>query len=123
MGKQKPPLTSLEAYHNLDPIRISEMHKKIAKALKALGSANFEGIALYLGIPESRVWKRLNEAAKAALIYKTGATVPTKSGCKSYVYAVVGENPAPRPQPEKAMKGKSIVDYSRTIQTIQQNLF
>jgi DNA-binding Lrp family transcriptional regulator len=119
-NKKLPPETSRAAYHSLDPVKISEMHKKIQKALKALGSANYEGIALYLGVPEQRVWKRLKEACDAGLISKTGETVPTKSNRQSYVYAAVGETPIPiKPKREKSLPGKSIVDYSKAIQQLQ----
>lgn len=124
MAKRKNPDTSLEAYHSLDPVKISEMHKKIARAVKALGSGNYEAIALYLGVAESKVWKRLKEAQDAGLIFKTGETVLTKSNCKSYVYACVGEKvPAPVRKPEKSIKGKSVSDYSRELIKPQPTLF
>lgn len=124
MPERKNPETSLAAYRSLDPIRITKTYKIILDALKVIGTGNYEAIAKQATVPESRIWKRLNEMEGAGLIYKPGTTVTTKSGRQSFQYCICDNNqPRIENKREKSMKGKSVSDYSKTINEIQQNLF
>lgn len=125
---KKPPATSIEAYKSLDPIKVSEMHGRIAAAVMSLGEANYEQVAEKIGEKEERVWKRLNEVCKAGLIHNTFKTRLTKNKRASYIYAP-GSGVEPVKKKERIMKGKSIADYSREFikpaqsRPLQQNLF
>lgn len=123
MTKRNNPSTSLEAYRNLDPVRLSKMHQDIVRALKAIGEGNYEAIASFLMVKPEKVWKRLNEAEKAGAIFKPGNTVITKNGAKSYTYRATQPGQSNEPITEKAMPGKTISDFSKQIHKIQQTLF
>lgn len=123
MGKRKNPPTSLEAYHNLDPIRLSQTQQDIVRAVKALGEANFEAVAAFLMVKPEKIWKRINECEKAGAIYKPGNTVLTKNGYKSYVYRATQPGQSTEPVTEKALKGDTVADYSRKLIPTQANLF
>jgi len=55
MPKRVNPSTSLEAYANLDPIKVSQTMLKISEALKTIGKGNYEDISRASGMPESKV--------------------------------------------------------------------
>lgn len=123
---KKIPETSLEAYRSLNPVKVSETQGKIAAAVQSLGRGNYELIAAYLNEPEGKIWKRIGECVKLGLIHKTGETKQTKNGCKSYLY-FPGPSSEPIKKKERVMKGKTVADYSRSIQQVhpilQQSLF
>jgi len=111
------PETSLEAYRNLDPIKVSQTMIKISETLKVIGKGNYEDIAVASGMPEAKVWKRLIDCIRAGLIHRLDETKKTAHGNKSYLYA-----PGPATQlqkkTERVMKGKTVADHSRDIQKI-----
>jgi len=123
MAKRKPVETSLEAYRNLDPVRLSQTQQDIVRAVKALGEANYEAIADFLMQKPEKIWKRLVEVERAGEIYKPGNTVLTKNGAKSYVYRATLPGQSVEKVTEKALPGKSVSDFSKNIQKIQQTLF
>ena len=118
--KRKNPPTSLEAYKNLDPIRLSQLQQDIVRAVGALKEANFEAVANFLMVKPEKIWKRMSEVERAGAIYKPGNTVITKNGSKSYTYRLVGDEPI-TPVTERVMKGKTVSDFSKKI--LQQQLF
>jgi hypothetical protein len=87
MGKRKNPETSLEAYRNLNPIKVSQTMLKISEALKTIGKGNYEDISRASGMPEAKVWKRLIDCVRGELIHATGETKPTVHGNKSNIFA------------------------------------
>jgi hypothetical protein len=121
MGTRKNPETSLEAYHGLDPVRLSQTHQDIVRAVKALGEANFEAVAAFLMVKPEKIWKRMGEVAKLGAIYKPGNTVLTKNGYKSYTYRATEPGQSTEPVTEKALPGKSVADYAKKI--IQTSIF
>jgi hypothetical protein len=123
MGKRKNPPTSLEAYHRLDPVRLSQTQQDIVRAVKALGEANFEAVASFLMVKPEKIWKRMGECEKAGAIYKPGNTVLTKNGYKSYTYRINQAGESTEPVTEKALPGKSVSDYSKKLIPQQANLF
>lgn len=124
MPERKLPETSLAAYRSLDPVRITKTYQIILDALKVIGTGNYEAIAKQATVNESRIWKRLSEMESAGLIYKPGTTVTTKSGRQSFQYSICNPNePKIEKKTEKVLKGKSVSDYSKTISSIQANLF
>jgi hypothetical protein len=122
MGKRKNPDTSNDAYHNLDPIRVSKTMTKITEALKVIGKGNFEDIALAAGMAEQKVWKRLIDCVRAGLIHRLDEKKKTKQNNNSYLYAP-GPATQLRQKRERVMKGKTVADHSRDIQEIQKTIF
>jgi DNA-binding Lrp family transcriptional regulator len=121
--KANVPQTSRDAFHNLDPVKLSQTHQDIVRALKAIGSGNFEQVADFLMVKPEKIWRRMSEVERAGAIYKPGHTVLTKNGAKSYVYKAVPET-GETPQPvtlNKKIEGATISDFSKKL--IQQNLF
>jgi len=116
------PETSLEAYRNLDPIKVSQTMIKISETLKVIGKGNYEDIASASGMPEAKVWKRLIDCIRAGLIHRLDETKKTAHGNKSYLYA---HGPATQLQKktERVMKGKTVAEYSLDIQEIQKTTF
>lgn len=123
MGSRKNPATSLEAYHSLDPVKLSQIQQDIVRAVKALGEANFEAVASFLMVKPEKVWKRMGEVAKSGAIYKPGNTVLTKNGYKSYTYRATQPGQSIEPVTEKAIPGKTVSDFSKKLIPIQSQLF
>jgi hypothetical protein len=112
--KRKNPSTSLEAHARLDPIKVSQTMTKITDTLKSIGKGNYEDISAAAQMPEAKCWKRLIDCVRAGLIHRTDAIKMTKNGYKSYLYAP-GGTPEPVKKKERVMRGKSVVDYSKSI--------
>src|SRR5690348_4086471 len=120
MAKRKVIETSKEAYLSLQPDDIREMYRKIMKALSALGTGTFEDIAAYIKEPRERVWKRLSEMAKMELIFRPGAKKMLKSGRNGFVWQLTSDTTPKTQAAEKALKGKSVVDFSKDISKISE---
>lgn len=115
MPKRKVIETSKAAFQSLDPDQIRDIYQKIMGALKVLGSASTEQIALFLTLEHARVHKRTSEMGKLEMIYRPGTKVKTKSGRMAYQWAICGQN-QPKTTTEKALKGgKTVADFSREI--------
>src|ERR1700749_3932197 len=114
MSKRKLQPTSLEAYASLDPIHITQTHQKILDALKVIGTGHHEDIARQARLEPDRVWKRLSELAKAGLIHRTGERKMLSSKRVGSVWAIT-EGEKAQVAAEKAIPGKSVVDYSRSL--------
>lgn len=121
--KRKQPETSLEAYRNLDPVRLSRLHQDMVRAVGALNEANYEAIANFLMLKPEKVWKRLNEVERAGAIYKPGNTILTRNGAKSYTYRLTKPGESTAPVTEKILPGKSISDFSKKLIPAQTQLF
>jgi predicted transcriptional regulator len=119
--KRKNPATSTEAYNNLRPEKLREDYQKILKALERLGEASSEKIAEFLTVEHAVVHKRTSELMKMGLIYRPGHRVPTKRGATAFVWALCGTGA--KTDREKAMPGKAVVDYQKSIEQIQKHLF
>jgi hypothetical protein len=122
MSKRKHCETSAEAYASLKPEAVRAIYRKIIEALKVLGQGSSQQISAYLTLDDEVVRKRLSELGKMGIIYKPGHKVPTKKNCSAYVWQLCSPGAKTDIQ-NKAMTGKSIVDYSKTISEIQANLF
>lgn len=118
--KRKNPETSLEAYKKLDPIRVSQTMNKIAQALVIIGKGNYEMIAEAAGMAEQKCWKRLIDCVRAGLIHRTDETKITKSGCKSYMYAI-GPASQVANKRERVLKGRTVQDFSKAINQAKQS--
>lgn len=128
MAKKQIPDTSREAFQSLDPSKLRETYKNILLALAELGSGNFEDIAAKMKVDKSTVWKRLSELHTMGLIYRPGTKKLLKSGRNGYCWALTSIGIPKTDQDMKALKGKSVSDYSKEITNIskqakQQNLF
>ena len=117
MKKKLPPETSCEAFHSLDPTQLAEIYRKIISALSVLGEATSQETAAYLKIDHSRIWKRHSELEKTGLIYRPGNKRPLRSGRMGFTYMLTKEGLPTTMAHEKALTGKSIVDYSRKLIT------
>jgi|SRR6185369_1439187 len=123
MPKRKPVETSLAAYRGLDPVRLSQLHQDIIRAVGALQEANYEAIADFLMLKPEKVWKRLNEVERAGAIYKPGNTVLTRNRAKSYTYRLTQPGQSNEPVIEKSLPGESVADFSRKLIGKQPELF
>lgn len=121
MAKRENPATSNEAHRSLKAEDIREVYQKIIKALERLGSASSEQISVYLTMDHCKIHKRTSEMEKLGMIFRPGHRVPTKSGRSAFVWAL--SSCGQKTDREKIIPGKSIQDYSKTIQEIQSNLF
>jgi predicted transcriptional regulator len=116
------PETSKEAYRSLDPNQLNQTYRDILKALKQLTEATYEEIAVHLNENPSKIWKRLSELNKAELIYRPGTKRLLKSGRNGFTWKLKTDDNE-QDRPFKPIEGKAVVDFSKTIQGIQQNLF
>lgn len=112
---KKTPETSKEAYRSLDPDKIREIYQLILFSLSQLGEATFEEIAASLKVSKDRVWKRLSELNKEGLIYRPGNKRMLKSGRSGYTWMLTEKGRPNTTKAEKALKGKSVSDYSKKI--------
>lgn len=122
MAKKTIQQTSKDAFHSLNPEDLRDMYRDIMKALAILGTATFEDIAAHLKVDKSRVWKRLSEMERLELIYRPGTKKILKSGRQGYEWALTSANLIKTEKPEKALPGKSVADYSKSIQDISKQL-
>src|SRR5687768_17302738 len=113
MTKRKIPETSKEAYNSLQPDDIREMYRKIMVALSAIGKGTFEDIAAKMKVERERVWKRLSEMQEMGLIYRPGSKKILKSGRNGFEWALTGTHLPKTEAAEKALKGKSVSDFSK----------
>lgn len=123
MTKRKNPDTSIDAKNSLDPEDIAAIYRKIMISLAALGRGTFEDIAAHCKEPRERIWKRLSELHKDGVIYRTEFKKVLKSGRKGYCWALSNEHTPKTIHEEKVLKGKSISDYSKSINNIAQGKF
>lgn len=122
MKKEPMPETSLEAFNALTDEKIDTDHKSIFKALKELGSANYDQISVKLNwLDKNSVSRRLKEMEKDNLVYKTGDKSLTSRNRNAFVWKVVlnGEKSI---EPEKLLPGKSIGEFAANL-TNQGSLF
>lgn len=127
MSKRKQPETSLSAYKSLQPDSIRAIYSKIIEALKVLGMASTEQISEYTTIAHPKIHKRVSEMEKLEMIYRPGNKVPTKAGRSAFQWTLRNNQPIVEKKTEKALKGASVVDYSRKLipekKSTQQHLF
>ena len=111
MSKRKNPPTSLEAFKSLDPEKVNEIYKKIVSALRIIKEGTYEDIARNLKMEPVRIWKRMNEARKMGLIERTENRRKMASGRDGFTWVATDLLPST----EKAIPGKGVVDYSRSL--------
>ena len=117
------PETSREAYKSLDPNKLNQTYRDILFALSKLGEGTYEDVSCFLKCNPSKVWKRLSELHKAELIYRPGNKRLLRSGRNGFTW-MLSSSITPKTQTsERALKGKTISDYSKSISYIQKNLF
>lgn len=127
MTKRKVIETSQAAYQSLQPEHLAEIYRKILGSLAVLGEATTQEVAAHMRIDHAKVWKRFAELREMNLVYRPGNKRPLKSGRSGYTY-MLSDNSLPKTESiEKALKGASIVDYSRKLipkaKPTQQHLF
>lgn len=119
MAKANIPETSRDAYKSLEPEKIAKMYLNIVKALEEGGPMTYEGIAAHLGEKPERVWKRMSEAHRLGLVHRTGDRKTMSSGRQGFIWAA-GGTPEPVKKRERVMKGKTVADYSVSINKIKK---
>lgn len=112
--------TSREAYRSLDPEKISEIHRKILYALSQLFEGTYEEISAFLKEDKSRIWKRISELLKAGLIYRPGNKKALRSGRAGFTYRLTDVAMPKTQASEKALRGRSIADFSRSIHKLSK---
>lgn len=118
--ERKNPETSHEAYRSLRSEEIREIYQKIIEALKIIRCGTYEDISRYLKMEPSKIWKRLSEMERLELVYRPGDKKKLSSGRNGLVWYLTGDA-FPKSAPvEKAMKGKSVSEFSKRINTIRQ---
>lgn len=131
MSNQKLPDTSLSAYESVKGKAISKHHKKILEAFDLLVWANYEQIAVKIGMERHQVGRRLSELELAGKIYKTAMKVATTTGRMAYAYAKTGAGiPKAETKPKEVTPPNTITVKEHTrhlkkevIDNGQQNLF
>jgi predicted transcriptional regulator len=100
---------------------LSSHHAKIISALRqSKNGLIYEQVASFIKLDKHQVGRRLNELEKMQIVYKPGEKRLTSTNRSAYVYKLV-ENGEKSAEPEKAMQGESIADYSRKL--VQRELF
>lgn len=122
MTKKQVPETSREAFHSLDPIQLAEIYRKILWGLSQLGEATFEELAVAIKEPKERVWKRMSELRDKGLIYRPGNKRMLRSNRMGYTWMLTKEGLPTTSKAEKALSGKTVADYSKSIQDISKQL-
>lgn len=122
MRKREHCDTSADALASIKSEQMVALYRKIIEALKIIGQGSSQQISAYLTLEDDVVRKRLSELGRMGIIYKPGHKVPTKKKRDSYVWQLCSAGAKTDIQ-NKTMAGKSVVDYSRTIQSIEQSLF
>lgn len=112
----KVPDTSLAAYRAVTEEMRDNHFSRILKALKVLGRASAEQIALHVGMDHAQVNRRVSELERKELIWKPGSMVLTKSGRMAYVWTIRGDNQPTTTASEKLMKGETVSDISKKMQ-------
>lgn len=115
MPKRKQPETSLEALRSLDPAQIRDIYVSIKWALGQIGSGHFEDIAAALKLPKERVWRRLKEMEDLGIIYRPGTKKMLSTGRNGMVWVLCNSESTNEKVTEKALPGKSVADYSKSI--------
>lgn len=115
MKKKCPPQTSIDAFHSLDPEKISQIQKDIVMALRVKGPMTYEQIASHLKKDPSRIWKRMSEGHRMGIVERTGERRKMASGRDGFIWKATDLLPIT----EKAIEGKAVVDFSRAL--IQPN--
>lgn len=110
--------TSLAAYRSLDPTKLSETKRQILYALSQLFVATHEEVAAFMKVDRSVVWKRMSELERDGMIFKPGIKKALRSGRAGFCYQLTSASQPRTTAAEKALKGHSIVDYSRKINEI-----
>jgi predicted ArsR family transcriptional regulator len=121
MPNRKNPKTSTDAYRSVSIEMLNNHHGKIIKALKELGCGIYEEIASHLTMEKNQVSRRLVELERMELVWKPGATKPTKSGRKAYVYQLTGNFPKTEKQLPSELKDSSISQNKAQQDTKIQN--
>ena len=113
MKTTKFPDTSKAAQLAVTEEMKNSHYGKIIKALKALGVANYEKIANYVGFKDrNQVSRRLKEMMPPSklnpkglnLVFQPGTKSPTSSGRAAYNYQLTGEGQAKTEIQEKTYK-------------------
>ena len=125
MTKRKNPDTSIAARNSLQPDQIAEIYRKILEALSVLGEGTFEEISSKAKLDKGRVWRRMNELQKLELVYRPGNKRPLRSGRLGYTWMLTDKSLPKTKNAERSLKGKTISDFSKSINTIarQSRLF
>lgn len=120
MGKRMVPQTSKDALASLKAEEIREMYRRILEALRLIKEGSRDEIAVVCKVKPEKVWKRFSELQRMNLIYRPGNKKPLESGRLGYTWRLVGDEPT-APVTEKALPGKSVGQYAKSI--LQQQLF
>lgn len=126
MSNNKPPQTSIDAFNSLKEGEVKQTYSDIIWALSVIKKGTFEDIAKFLKCKPDRIWKRLDElgAKKYDLITRSGERKKLKSGRSGFVWSLKPDTPII----ERPIPGKSVQDFSRSINQIstsfkQERLF
>lgn len=115
MNRKKLPQTSIDAKKSLKQSELAKIYVAIVLALSIIGEGTMEEIAAAAKIEKSRVWKRLSEMNEAGIIYRPGNRRPLKSGRTGYTWMLTDKSLPKTSHAEKALKGKTVSDYSRKL--------
>lgn len=133
----KQPETSLESKALKTDESKSRDYEKIIMALKVIGEANYEGIAIQLKLTElNTVSRRLKEMRELGLLENTGQKTLTSRGRNAFVHRLteLGKNTVsaidvPKSTPKAPTDKVKVREHFRTIKkemssrkSIQQKL-
>lgn len=117
--KKQLPETSKEAYKKVSAEMLQGHWGIIVKALKALGTANYEKISGFSFMERHQVGRRLKELEQMEIVYKPGSKSKTKSGRDAFDYCLTGQGLA---HTEKELKDvvyknneKTAADYASQL--------
>ena len=111
--KQKPPQTSVDAFHSLYPAKISGTCQKIINGLGVIGKGSYEDISRQIKTDPMKVWKRCSDLHKSGFLFRSGERKKMSSGREGFVWELsqkgrlaITETPIP---------GKTVADFSRAL--------
>lgn len=131
---RRNPDTSISAYHSVSKEMKLTHYKKIIEALKVLGIANYEKIALFLCMTDrNMVSRRLKEMMPPDednplglnFVFKPGSKSTTTSGRMAYDYQLTGTQPKTDVEQNQFKKGiTTSTDFAnKLIKDMQPELF
>lgn len=113
--EREVPKTSLAAYKSIKESDMRETHwAKIKEALGKMKVGNYEMIADAAGLERHAVGRRISEMSRREMVYKAGYTLPTSTNRQAECYQLMPSIT----ETEKVPEGKTIVDYSKSMQQI-----
>lgn len=111
--KKKLPQTSVDAFHSLNPEKISAICQKIVNGLAVIGKGTYEDISKQIKTDPMKVWKRCSDLRNNGFLYRSGERRKMSSGREGFVWSL--SDKGKKAVTVSSMPGKTVVDFSRAL--------